>query len=136
MPLKALLSLLSALAGVVAGAQNRVIDVRPAHEGRDLTMQEAVLGRTVYPENRYYQWKNTDEYVFRDGNEWKTGSVSGTGRSTEPVTPRWAAFNAGNSLFVTDGRDTLAVAVSNDPEKTKELLNAYADAAVKLLESL
>ncbi|MBR1678316.1 MAG: S9 family peptidase [Bacteroidales bacterium] len=116
MPLKALLSLLSALAGVVAGTQNRVIDVRPAHEGRDLTMQEAVLGRTVYPENRYYQWKNTDEYVFRDGNEWKTGSVSGTGRSMEPVTPRWAAFNAGNSLFVTDGRDTLAVAVSNDPE--------------------
>ena len=65
----------AALLGGVLFAQPRVIGVHPAHDGKLLTMEEAVAGRTVYPENRYYTWVNDNEYRFRDGNRWETGRI-------------------------------------------------------------
>lgn len=113
--MKKLLILMGAtLAGSALFAQNRVIDVRPAHEGRLLTMEEAVASRSTYPENRYYNWVNDNEYRFLNGQRWDTARLD-EGVELPPETG-FTAFNEGNSLYITDYRDTIAVAVSADRE--------------------
>ena len=102
------------LQGGALFAQSRVIGIHPAHDGELLTMAEAVTGRSVHPENRYYTWVNDNEYRFRDGSRWKTARID---ENLElPEESGWTAFNKGNSLYVTDRRDTLAVALSDDRE--------------------
>ena len=67
-------------------AGNRVIDTRQAHDGRLLTMEEVILSRKVHPSGVPMSWPRT-----------------------EPV---WKAFTRDADLYVTNGRDTLAVARS------------------------
>ena len=113
--MKKLLILMSAtLVGGVLFAQNRVIGVHPAHDGKLLTMEEAVASRAVSPENRYYTWVNDNEYRFHDGRRWNTARLD---ENLElPSDMSWTALNVGNSLYVTNYQDTVAVAVSNDRE--------------------
>jgi dipeptidyl-peptidase-4 len=105
----------AALVGGVLFAQPRVIGVHPAHDGKLLKMEEAVVGRTVYPENRYYTWVNDNEYRFYDGKGWNTGRIDEN--LMYPSDMSSTAFNKGNSLYIRDYMgDTTAVAVSNDRE--------------------
>ena len=100
----------------LAGAQQmKVLDTYPAHPGKDLTMGDAVLGRHVYPENRYYHWKNAGEYEYWEGKDLRSGFVPGKKALSSKALP-YTAFTEGNSLYVTDRTDTVAVAVSNDRE--------------------
>ena len=100
--------------GGALSAQPRVIGVHPAHDGKLLTMEETVTSRNVYPENRYYSWVNDNEYRFFDGRRWDTARLD---EGVEiPEETGWTAFNEGNSLYITDYLDTIAVAVSNDRE--------------------
>ena len=74
--MKKLLILLSAtLVGGVLFAQNRVIGTHPAHDGKLLTMEDAVASRAVSPENRFYTWVNDNEYRFNDGSKWVTARL-------------------------------------------------------------
>jgi len=110
-----LLTLLGAtLVGGALFAQPRVIGVHPAHDGKLLTMEDAVASRAVFPENRYYAWVNDNEYRFFDGKKWDTARLD---ENLElPAEKGFTAFNIGNSLYITDYRDTIAVAVSDDRE--------------------
>ena len=104
----------AALLGGVLFAQPRVIGVHPAHDGKLLTMEEAVAGRTVYPENRYYTWVNDNEYRFRDGNRWETGRIE---EIYYPSDMSSTAYTEGNSLYIKDYMGNVTpVAVSNDRE--------------------
>ena len=88
------------LLGGALFAQPRVIGVHPAHDGKLLTMEEAVAGRTVYPENRYYSWVNDNEYRFLDSLRWDSARID---ENLElPADKGWTAFNRGNSLYITD----------------------------------
>ena len=111
---KFLILLGATLVGGVLFAQPRVIGVHPAHDGKLLTMEEAVASRNVSPENRFYSWVSDSEYRFMDGRKWETGSVDAPGNPAPASV--WSALNMGNSLYITDGKDTVAVAVSNDRE--------------------
>ena len=62
---KILLLLGATLVGGVLFAQPRVIGTHPAHDGRMLTMENAIVGR-LSPENRYYSWVNDNEYRFQE----------------------------------------------------------------------
>ncbi|MBR1705957.1 MAG: DPP IV N-terminal domain-containing protein [Bacteroidales bacterium] len=109
---RSLLLLCTALLGGALHAQHRVIDVHPAHDGKDLTMEDVILNRKVWPENRYYSWVDANQYRFFDGIRRDTVRIN-TAVEAAPI-GGWTAFNVGNSLSITDGRDTVAVAVSND----------------------
>ena len=112
---KTLILLGATLLGGALFAQPRVIGTHPAHDGRLLTMAEAVAGRNAYPENRYYTWVDDNEYRFYTGSRWETARIDPDRKSAAPESG-WRAFNKGNSLYITDSRDTVAVAVSNDRE--------------------
>ena len=96
-------------------AQEGILDRYPAGPagGTPLTMQEAVLGRNVYPENIYCSWRNDNEYAYYKDGAWKSGKLdperSVGGKET------WTPVLKGNSLLIAKGGDTLAVALSNDP---------------------
>ena len=111
---KILLLLGATLVGGVLFAQPRVIGTHPAHDGRMLTMENAIVGR-LSPENRYYSWVNDNEYRFQEGRKWVTARID-ENLETPQAPKGWTALNVGNSLYITDGKDTVAVAVSNDRE--------------------
>ena len=112
---KYLILLGATLVGGVLFAQPRVIGVHPAHDGKLLTMEDAVASRSVYPENRFYTWFNDNEYRFFDGKRWDSARVDENLELPQDFSG-WTAVNEGNSLYITDYRDTVAVAVSNDRE--------------------
>ena len=68
---KHILLLGATLVGGVLFAQPSVIGVHPAHDGKLLTMENAIVGR-ISPENRYYSWVNDNEYRFMDGRSMAT----------------------------------------------------------------
>ena len=111
---KILLLLGATLVGGVLFAQPRVIGTHPAHDGRMLTMENAIVGR-LSPENRYYSWVNDNEYRFMDGRSIATARID-ENLETPQAPQGWTAFSVGNSLYITDTKDTVAVAVSNDRE--------------------
>ena len=130
------------LVGGALFAQPRVIGVHPAHDGKLLTMEDAVASRNVSPQNRMYSWAADNEFRYMDGRKMVTGTIGKKGEITYAesapeafpgrgmgMPPRgipgmpgmgpqtgWRALNVGNSLYITDGKDTVAVAVSNDRE--------------------
>ena len=132
---KHLLLLGATLVGGVLFAQPRVIGVHPAHDGKVMTMENAIVGR-ISPENRYYSWTGENEYMFMDGRKMMKATIGKQGEIQlaesdaaaapgrgmfrgmpgAPAQGGWRALNVGNSLYVTDGKDTVAVAVSNDRE--------------------
>ena len=59
--------------GTVA-AQNRVIDFREAHNGKDLTMEEAIFKGVGYARTAA-QWLDTENFVVYKDGQWYQGSV-------------------------------------------------------------
>ena len=112
---KYLILLGATLVGGALFAQPRVIDVHPAHDGKLLTMEEAVASRAVSPQNRFFQWVDDNEYSSLNGRVWERGKIDEK-LELPKEEPGWRALNVGNSLYITDGKDTVAVAVSNDRE--------------------
>ena len=84
---KFLILLGATLVGGALFAQPRVIGVHPAHDGKLLTMEESVAGRTVYPENRYYTWVNDNEYRYMDGRNMVTATIGKNGEITLKEAP-------------------------------------------------
>ena len=103
------------LVGGALFAQPRILGTHAPHDGKLLTMEDAVASRAVYPENRYYTWLNDNEYRFLNGSRWDSGRVDESLELPQDFSG-WTAFNEGNSLYITDYKDTIAVAVSNDRE--------------------
>ncbi len=97
-------------------AQEGILDIHPAApaDGKVLSMQEAILGRNVYPESIYCSWRSDNEYAFYKNREWHTAALK-PGLTITP-TEHWEPVFKGNSLLIAKGGDTLAVALSNDPE--------------------
>ena len=56
-------------------AQNRVLDTRPAHGGKDLTMEDAIFKGVGYA-RMAGQWLGPDNFAVFDGTQWKQGSLS------------------------------------------------------------
>ncbi len=114
-PMKKLL-LLSALllAAGIAMAQNRVIDLHPAHDG-DLVSMEQAVGRTLYPERVAYRWVDNDSYLRWAGNAYHFYFLDGTERLSFPEMQRPLAVVDGPSLLLDYGTDSTWVAVSTDP---------------------
>ena len=71
---KHLLLLGATLVGGVLFAQPRVIGTHPAHDGKMLTMENAIVGR-LSPENRYYSWTGENEYMFMDGRKMMKATI-------------------------------------------------------------
>ena len=101
------------LAGSALFAQPRILDVHPAGDpaGKLLTMEDVILNRAVIPENRYFRWKDDNTYAFFKDGKWETSEAL-PGQTVTEASP-WKAFSKGNSLFITDGADTTAVALSD-----------------------
>ncbi len=75
---KHLLLLGATLVGGVLFAQPRVIGVHPAHDGKVMTMENAIVGR-ISPENRYYSWTGENEYMFMDGRKMMKATIGKNG---------------------------------------------------------
>ena len=89
--MKKVLTLIAAFAACSLYAQSGIIDIRPeSPEGKMLTMEEAVLWRALYPEEYYYHLDKSE--------------------------PLWTPVLKANSLFIANGPDTVAVALSHNPE--------------------
>jgi len=101
--MKRILTLLgAALLASALFAQNRVIDTRPAHDGKDLTMEEAIYRGAGYSRAPRF-------FVDKDG------TVS---REMPSESPRYTFFTEENSLYGFDesSRESFPIALSNDRE--------------------
>ena len=100
------------LCAVMAGsglfAQNRVLDVREAHPGRDLTMEEAIYKGVGY--SRFYSKWTADglAYIQSRGQEWQFYALSSSG--TED-TDRYS-YKEENGTFtaIKDGKEYVIAA--------------------------
>ncbi|MBQ9893168.1 MAG: DPP IV N-terminal domain-containing protein [Bacteroidales bacterium] len=94
------------------GAQEGILSVRNENlSGKDLTMEDVILNREIYPVKRYYSWDNDGVYRYWD-KEWKAEGVDGSPASPLPR-PAPEAFSRDGSLFLSRGGDTLAIAVAS-----------------------
>ena len=89
---KYLILLGATLVGGVLFAQPRVIGVHPAHDGKLLTMEDAVVGRNTSPQNRMYSWVNDNEYRYMDGRTMVTATIGKNGEITLQEAPAPAAW--------------------------------------------
>ena len=87
-------------------AQEGILDIHPAApaDGKVLSMQEAILGRNVYPESIYCSWRSDNEYAFYKNREWHTAAL----KPGLTITPEehWEPVFKGNSLLIAKGGDT------------------------------
>ena len=117
------------LACTFAFAQNRVLDTYPAHPGKDLSMEDAVLNGVGYARSNV-SWQDNETFiVYRDRNRIVQGSVKT--EALEPYRPDrtllgprdnrgdkgaagYSVYLEGDSFYgVKDGR-TLEIGVSTD----------------------
>ncbi|MBO6096237.1 MAG: hypothetical protein J6P56_02855, partial [Bacteroidales bacterium] len=117
------------LACTFAFAQNRVLDTYPAHPGKDLSMEDAVLNGVGYARSNV-SWQDNETFiVYRDRNRIVQGSVNS--ENLEPYRPYrtllgprdnrgdkgaagYSVYLEGDSFYgVKDGR-TLEIGVSTD----------------------
>ena len=92
-------ALLSAAVSLSLCAQTGVVDVSPAHSGKEMTMSDIFRSRTVYPELRRYFWK-ADGTVARAGEK--------------AVRKRIPFLRRSGSLYFIEGKDTLTIARSEE----------------------
>ncbi len=131
---KRLLLLTAVLLPQLLGAQTGVVKRYPAHAaGKDLTMEEAVLGRGVLPVNLYAAWYDAETVRFYQDGKWMLQAPDGTVRPYAPVPlpegfPQEVenitegpdgslAYTVGKSLFI-HGDDPACVAQDDDPQIT------------------
>ena len=117
------------LACTFAFAQNRVLDTYPAHPGKDLSMEDAVLNGVGYARSNI-SWQDNETFiVYRDRNRIVQGSVNS--ENLEPYRPDrtllgprdnrgdkgaagYSVYLEGDSFYgVKDGR-TMEIGVSTD----------------------
>ncbi|MBR6003046.1 MAG: S9 family peptidase [Bacteroidales bacterium] len=106
--MRKLLSAAIALAAFLPFASNaEVLKTRPAGnpDGKLLTMEEAVLSRSVSPKRAYCRWTGDNSFSYYENGEWQKDSV---GLSLKR--PRPTAFSKDGSFYVVEGRDTTIVA--------------------------
>ena len=111
-PLRKLMLTVSLLAvsSLVSYAQEGILKTIPAHDGKRMTMEQAVLDRSLYPANNYARWISGSTYACHDGKQWKAyDAVTGSEASlTRPAPP--AAFSREGSLYLNtpDGERVIA----------------------------
>jgi hypothetical protein len=90
------------LACSVGYSQNTVIDVKPAHDGKNLTMEEAIYKGVGYARTPFYTW-------------WADGSVH-EGMPERPA-PRYTLFTDQGSLFARDNvrEESFVIAPADGP---------------------
>ncbi len=90
------------LACSVGYSQNAVIDVKPAHDGKNLTMEEAIYKGVGYARTPFYTW-------------WADGSVH-EGMPERPA-PRYTLFTDQGSLFARDNvrEESFVIAPADGP---------------------
>ncbi len=117
---------LLAVSFTLSRAQEGVLKRYPAHPGKNLTMEQVILDRSLYPENHYWRWTSDSTYAAFNGKGWEAWTVRGEKASVpaplparkhiplraENVTPcgEYLAFTEGGSLFLAtpDGIRTIA----------------------------
>ena len=131
---KRLLLLTAVILPQLLGAQTGVVKRYPAHtSGKDLTMEEAVLGRNVLPANIYAAWFDAETVRFYQDGKWMLQAADGTVRPYTPVPlpegfPQEAenitegpdgslAYTVGRSLFI-HGDSPACIAQEDDPQIT------------------
>ena len=112
---KVLTITVAAFAAFSLNAQSGVFDIRPENpEGRMLTMQEAILSRSVYPGNIYAHWTGKGTFSFYKDGKWEEETVPGIEGGGEESA--WTPVLKGNGLLIAKDGDTLEVAQSHNPE--------------------
>lgn len=119
----------------VLNAQTGVITTHPANpEGKQLTMEEAVLGRNVRPASVAASWKDSDTFIFHKDGKWmqenlSIGEVSeysatrlpeGFPKEAADITRSDAgtfAYTVGKDLYIFD-KSPVLVAKSEAPDIT------------------
>ena len=129
------LSILALIVPIALNAQTGVVDRHAANpEGKQITMEEAVLGRNVRPKSMAVSWKDDNTFIaFKDG-KWIQENLSqgevcdysatplpkGFPKEAENITRSedgTFAYTIGRDLFVFDG-EPIPVAVSGDSQIT------------------
>ncbi len=55
------------------------------HGGRDLTMEEVILSRDIYPSRIRPEWKDNNSFIYREGREFRIYDISaGESRPAKP----------------------------------------------------
>ena len=74
--MKTTLTLIALVAPMVVSAQTGVIATHPTNnDGKELTMEEAVLGRNVRPDGIWASWKGKNTILFYKDGKWKTENL-------------------------------------------------------------
>ena len=130
--MKRILTLIALAIPFGLGAQTGVVATHPANNvGKELTMEEAVTGRNIYPSNIRASWKDKDSFVFRKDGKWMTENLAsgevceysatklpeGFPKEAENIT-RGAgevfAYTIGRSLYIFDGKPVLVAGGESD----------------------
>lgn len=133
--MKRVLTIIALATPFVLNAQTGVITTHPANpEGKQLTMEEAVLGRNVRPASVAASWKDSDTFIFHKDGKWmqedlSTGEVSeysatrlpeGFPKEAADITRSDAgtfAYTVGKDLYIFD-KSPVLVAKSEGPDIT------------------
>ena len=133
--MKRVLTIIALATPFVLNAQTGVITTHPANpEGKQLTMEEAVLGRNVRPASVAASWKDSDTFIFHKDGKWmqedlSTGEVSeysatrlpeGFPKEAADITRSDAgtfAYTVGKDLYIFD-KSPVLVAKSENPDIT------------------
>jgi dipeptidyl-peptidase-4 len=122
---QALTFLVAALIGCALFAQNSVIDTRPAHDGKDLTMEEAIFQGVGYA-RAAAAWMNNDFYVVQTPDGVFQGRVGIPFQRTPYVAERrertrynmgkagFGIRTEGNSIYGFKDGNEFPLAVSED----------------------
>jgi len=111
----------AALAGSALFAQNRIIDTREAHPGKDLTMEEAIFRGVGYA-RMSASWLDNENCLFMTADGlFKAGAQGGfkpEAMDQRPQMPEekrtYGVKSVGNSLYGTCGEEEFPLAVSED----------------------
>ena len=77
--MKRVLTIIALATPFVLNAQTGVITTHPANpEGKQLIMEEAVLGRNVRPASVAASWKDSDTFIFHKDGKWMQEDLTGS----------------------------------------------------------
>jgi dipeptidyl-peptidase 4 len=133
--MKKAIAIIALTAPLVLSAQTGVVATHPANpDGKQFTMEEAVMGRNVRPASVAASWKDSDTFIFHRDGKWMqenltTGAVSEYSGSPLPENfPKEAenitasnagafAYTVGKSLYLFNG-SSACIAESMDSDIT------------------
>ena len=108
------------LAGSIAVFAQDVIDINPAHGGKNLTMREAIFERVGYSNTGWPQWLDDETFAYLKDNHWhvaKAGSFEELELSDyTPVPPYpFRPVSEDGSLYLEYDDERIPVAISEGP---------------------